>query len=74
MKRPLFSAAWNASQRIFDPANSGARVASVIGGTVASNITSSDHPWLNACAVRISYPELLRRSCSVAPYGNRHWS
>jgi hypothetical protein len=55
MKRPRFSAAWRASQRIFDPANSSARVASVIGGAVASNVTSGEHPWRNTCAVRISY-------------------
>jgi len=32
VKRPSFAVAWAASQRIYDPANSGERVAKVIGG------------------------------------------
>ena len=38
MSRPSFIAAWAASQRIYDPVNSGARVAKVIGGNVEKNI------------------------------------
>ena len=57
MIRPSFDTAWAASQRIYDPLNSGARVAKVIGGNVKKNI---DNPtvvqrWENTCAVRMSY-------------------
>jgi hypothetical protein len=38
MPRPLFSAAWAASQRIYAPANSADRVAKMIGGNVEKNI------------------------------------
>ena len=34
MVRPSFSLAWAASQQIYDPANSGAKVAKIIGGLV----------------------------------------
>lgn len=57
MIRPSFDTAWAASQRIYDPMNSGTRVAKVIGGNVKKNI---DNPapaqrWENTCAVRMSY-------------------
>lgn len=57
MTRPSFTAAWAASMRIYDPANSAAKVAKVIGGNVAANINSQDPKlrWRNTCAVRLSY-------------------
>ncbi|WP_261336392.1 type VI secretion system amidase effector protein Tae4, partial [Burkholderia contaminans] len=57
MKRPSFAVAWAASQRIYDPANSGARVAKVIGGYVEKNVNNPDptQRWSNTCAVRMSY-------------------
>jgi hypothetical protein len=57
MTRPSFSHAWAASQRIYDPANSGAKVAKVIGGYVEKNINNPDpkQRWNNTCAVRMSY-------------------
>ena len=57
MPRPSFTAAWAASQRIYDPADSGAKVAKVIGGNVAKNINNPDSKqrWDNTCAVRMSY-------------------
>lgn len=57
MPRPSFIAAWAASQRIYDPVNSGAKVAGVIGGTVEKNINNltTAQRWNNTCAVRMSY-------------------
>jgi len=57
MTRPSFSAAWAASQRIYDSANPAAKVAKVIGGNVAKNINNPDatQRWDNTCAVRMSY-------------------
>ncbi|SDH41652.1 type VI secretion system amidase effector protein Tae4 [Pseudomonas abietaniphila] len=57
MNRPLFSFAWSASQRIYDPSNSGAKVAKIIGGFVEKNINNPDpaQRWSNTCAVRMSY-------------------
>lgn len=57
MTRPSFSHAWTASQQIYDPANSGVKVAKIIGGNVAENINSRDpkRRWINTCAVRLSY-------------------
>jgi hypothetical protein len=57
MSRPSFITAWAASQRIYDPVNSGARVANVIGGNVEKNINHStaEQRWNNTCAVRMSY-------------------
>ena len=57
MSRPSFITAWAASQRIYDPVNSGARVAKVIGGNVEKNINNStaEQRWNNTCAVRMSY-------------------
>ncbi|MDR2924628.1 MAG: type VI secretion system amidase effector protein Tae4 [Azoarcus sp.] len=55
--KPSFTAAWAASQRIYNPANPAEKVAQVIGGTVAVNIRLSDttKQWTNTCAVRMSY-------------------
>lgn len=55
--RPFFSAAWAASQEIFDPFDSGGRVARVVGGFVERNINNPDatQRWDNTCAVRMSY-------------------
>lgn len=57
MPRPSFTAAWTASQRIYDPSNPGAKVARVIGGNVEKNINNPDakQRWDNTCAVRMSY-------------------
>lgn len=57
MTRPSFHAAWAASTRIYDPANSAAKVAQVIGGNVAANVNHQDPRlrWRNTCAVRMSY-------------------
>lgn len=55
MKRPSFSAAWAASLRIYNPADSAEQVAQVIGGEVAANIRDKRNPWRNTCAVRMSY-------------------
>ena len=42
MKRVPFIAACTASQQIYDPSNSGAKVAEVIGGYVEKNINNPD--------------------------------
>lgn len=65
--RPFFNSAWAASQRIYDPSNSGARVAQMIGGNVAININNPDprQQWSNTCAVRLSY--ILNESGLVIP-------
>lgn len=65
--RPLFSFAWAASQRIYDPSNSSAKVAQMIGGNVAFNINSPDPAlrWTNTRAVRMSY--ILNESGMVIP-------
>ena len=57
MTRPFFSVAWAASQRIYDPVNSGEKVAQIIGGYVEKNINNPipQQRWSNTCAVRISY-------------------
>ncbi len=57
MTKPSFSRAWAAAQQIYDPKNSGAKVAQLIGGRVAQNINGSDpkQRWENTCAVRMSY-------------------
>lgn len=55
MTKPTFKMAWAASQRIYSPANSGEKVAQVIGGDVAAHIRDKKNPWLNTCAVRMSY-------------------
>lgn len=57
MARPSFAAAWAAAQRVYDPANPGAKVAHIIGGNVEKNINNPDHRqrWENTCAVRMSY-------------------
>jgi hypothetical protein len=68
MKRPLFTAAWAASMRIYDATNSGKRVADVIGGKVAQNIKPPGAPgsWENTCAVRISY--ILNETGVLIPF------
>lgn len=67
MTRPSFLAAWTASMRIYDSANSAARVAQVIGGNVAANINNQDPKlrWRNTCAVRMSY--ILNQSGLIIP-------
>jgi len=67
MTRPSFSTAWAASQRIYDPTDSAAKVAQVIGGNVAANINSRDPKlrWNNTCAVRMSY--ILNQSGLTVP-------
>lgn len=65
MSKPSFAAAWAASQTIFDPANSGERVAQVIGGEVAAHIRDKKNPWRNTCAVRMSY--ILNQSGVTIP-------
>lgn len=55
LTRPSFATAWAASQRIYNPGNSGERVANVVGGAVAANIRDKTNPWRNTCAVRMSY-------------------
>lgn len=39
-----FKTAWTASQKIYDPANPGERVAQVVGGDVAANIRDKKIP------------------------------
>ena len=57
MSRPSFLCAWAAAQRIYDPSDSSAKVANVIGGYVEVNINNPDpsQRWTNTCAVRMSY-------------------
>ncbi|NVL30582.1 cytoplasmic protein [Pseudomonas syringae pv. actinidiae] len=57
MTRPFFTAAWAASQNIYDPVAPEKRVAELIGGLVAQNVNNPDpaQRWDNTCAVRISY-------------------
>jgi hypothetical protein len=57
MARPFFAAAWAESQKIYDPVNSGERVARVVGGYVEKNINNPEpyQRWTNTCAVRMSY-------------------
>jgi len=67
MTRSSFSHAWAASQQIYDPANSGAKVAKIIGGYVEKNINNPDpkQKWGNTCAVRMSY--ILNQSGLIIP-------
>lgn len=67
MTRPSFTAAWAASMRIYDPANSAAKVARVIGGYVEKNVNNPDpkQKWGNTCAVRMSY--ILNQSGLIIP-------
>ncbi|HEX5683715.1 MAG TPA: type VI secretion system amidase effector protein Tae4 [Ideonella sp.] len=66
--RPSFSAAWAASMQIYDPVNSAARVASVVGGKVAANILPPGQAgkWGNTCAVRLSY--VLNKTGVLIPH------
>jgi len=68
MARPSFATAWTASQKIYSPVNSAARVASVIGGSVARNVNASEARvrWENTCAVRMSY--ILNQSGMHIPH------
>ena len=68
MMRPAFSHARSASTRIYDPANSAAKVAKVVGGYVARNINHSNPRmrWKNTCAVRMSY--ILNQSGMPIPH------
>lgn len=54
--------------QIYDPADSAAHVARVVGGNVATNINNRDpkQRWINTCAVRMSY--ILNRSGMTVPY------
>ncbi|AXV75717.1 MULTISPECIES: type VI secretion system amidase effector protein Tae4 [Ralstonia solanacearum species complex] len=65
MNRPSFLAAWAASLRIYNPADSGEKVAQVVGGEVAANIRDKQNPWRNTCAVRMSY--ILNQSGVLVP-------
>ncbi|MEJ2669410.1 MAG: type VI secretion system amidase effector protein Tae4 [Gammaproteobacteria bacterium] len=67
MSRLPFAAAWAAAMRIYDPANSAAKVAKVIGGYVEKNISNPDptQKWSNTCAVRMSY--ILNQSGLIIP-------
>lgn len=66
MVRPVFNAAWAASQRISSPLNQSAKVAALIGGTVARNIALTPPlGWKNTCAVRMSY--ILNQSGMPVP-------
>jgi len=49
MPRPSFITAWAASQRIYDPVNSGARVAKAIGANVEKNAC---HPFQRPILLR----------------------
>ena len=53
--------------RIYDPADSGTKVARVIGGYVEKNINNPDPRlrWNNTCAVRMSY--ILNQSGLMIP-------
>lgn len=68
MGRPSFALAWQASMQIYDPVNSAAKVAQVIGGKVATNIlpVGQQGKWTNTCAVRISY--ILNKSGVLIPH------
>ena len=81
MTRPSFITAWAASMQIYDPVDSGARVAQVIGGNVAANVNNRDPKlrWINTCAVRMSYvlnqsglkvPHIANQTVSGA---DKHW-
>lgn len=66
MTRPAFSTAWAASQRIVSHANQSAKVAKMVGGSVARNINlASPSGWTNTCAVRMSY--ILNHSGTIIP-------
>ncbi|WP_032699597.1 type VI secretion system amidase effector protein Tae4 [Pseudomonas syringae] len=67
MARPFFTAAWAASQHIYDPVAPEKRVAEVIGGLVAQNINNPDplQRWENTCAIRISH--ILNYAGSAVP-------
>lgn len=68
MSKPLFSTAWAAAMEIYDPVNTGQKVADTIGGKVALNINNPNpqQAWNNTCAVRMSY--VLNESGTRIPY------
>jgi hypothetical protein len=65
--RPSFTTAWAASMRIYDPTDSSAKVARMIGGHVEKNINNPDPRlrWNNTCAVRMSL--ILNQSGMLIP-------
>lgn len=65
MSKPSFTAAWAASQKIYSPTNSAKKVADVVGGRVADHINDKTNPWVNTCAVRMSY--ILNQSGITIP-------
>jgi len=67
MTRPSFGIAWAASQKIYDPADSGAKVARIIGGHVEKNVNNPDpkQRWRNTCAVLMSY--ILNETGMIIP-------
>ncbi|MDH2433198.1 T6SS effector amidase Tae4 family protein [Pokkaliibacter sp. MBI-7] len=71
-KRPPFTQAWAASRRIYDPVDPLGKVASVIGGKVAFNISQVAEPqrWKNTCAVRMSY--ILNETGTLVPRSGTH--
>ena len=67
MARPSFPTAWAAAQRIYSATTPDARVAQIVGGSVAVNIQNPDpkQRWKNTCAVRLSY--ILNHSGLLIP-------
>jgi len=67
MPRPSFLSAWAAAIRIYDPVDTGSKVANVIGGNVAKNVNNPEpaQRWSNTCAVRMSY--ILNQSGLIIP-------
>ncbi|HEJ8099123.1 TPA: type VI secretion system amidase effector protein Tae4 [Serratia marcescens] len=63
--RPIFSAAWAASTKIYNAQYSAQNVAKIIGGRVTMNIAPNGK-WENTCAVRMSY--ILNKSGFPIPY------
>lgn len=54
-----------ASQQIYSPSDSAKKVAEVVGGKVADHINDKKNPWVNTCAVRMSY--ILNQSGMTVP-------
>lgn len=65
--RPDFITAWAAALHIYNPHNSAAKVAELIGGYVKENINNPNprQRWSNTCAVRMSY--ILNYSGVIIP-------
>lgn len=66
--RPTFGVAWILSQKIYQANSPETKVAQVIGGQVAHNITMPNG-WTNTCAVRMSY--ILNHSGVIIPYSGK---